>query len=247
MSKWLLGFDASTPQCVLVLGTLAGHTSVLVASEIQNEPKQVSATLHQRLAALLAQGGITTSELSAVLCGRGPGTFTGTRVAIATAKGIGLGLGIAAIGVSTLTALALSAETEGWVVPLLDARRKEVYGGLYRCGAQTQRSPELVGAEACIDLGQLVARASEHLDAGVVPTVIGPGVAPYADALPEAWHAQRRECSGPSPQGLWAACVAAYHEQMQAPEELKAVYLRKSYAELGLNTPKRPFVKSPFA
>jgi tRNA threonylcarbamoyladenosine biosynthesis protein TsaB len=64
---------------------------------------------------------------------RGPGSFTGVRSGMAFAKGLGFALGIPLQAVGTLEALALQAG-EGLVCPLLDARRSQLYWGLYRVG-----------------------------------------------------------------------------------------------------------------
>lgn len=74
---------------------------------------------------------------------------------------------------------------------------------------------------------------------------IGPGVAPYRAALPEGTVAHA--IAGPSPEGLWrAAASVASAGKTLPPEALRAVYLRQSYAEMGVHVPKNPPKKSPF-
>lgn len=85
--------------------------------------------------ALRAQHGLSLSQLDGIAFGAGPGAFTGVRVAASAAQGMALAHGLPLVAVSSLAALA----HEGWRVtglplqlPLLDARRKELYWGFYR-------------------------------------------------------------------------------------------------------------------
>jgi tRNA threonylcarbamoyladenosine biosynthesis protein TsaB len=76
--------------------------------------------------------------------GLGPGAFTGVRVALSTAKGLHLATEAPLVGVSSLEALALDGPVgEGSVLAMLDARRGEVYAGLYVRDAEGSLSPRL--------------------------------------------------------------------------------------------------------
>ncbi|MEM7158722.1 MAG: tRNA (adenosine(37)-N6)-threonylcarbamoyltransferase complex dimerization subunit type 1 TsaB [Myxococcota bacterium] len=247
--KWLLAFDASTPRCVIALGRASAERHELVVADDQDEVQnQASVRLFPRIEQVLSQAGIEANELAAVACGRGPGTFTGTRVAVASAKGLAYGLGCPVVPISTLGAVAASADHEGSVLAITDARRSEVYGGLWRCvGLSGNATPtvEAVDDEQVIGLSALLE--------GLAPRpedlrVVGSGVEPYRQVLVDAGlEGQSQALPGPSAKGLWAVATAAWvAEQACHPAALDAVYLRASYAEMGLNTPKRPFVKSPF-
>ena len=72
----------------------------------------------------LARAGCEAADLTRVVCGCGPGSFTGLRIGIATARGLALGLGIPCVGVSTLAALAAGAPG---ALALIDARRGELF------------------------------------------------------------------------------------------------------------------------
>lgn len=101
------------------------------------------------LEVLLAEAGAAWTDLDAVACGTGPGSFTGVRLSVAAARGLALSLSRPAIGVSRLEALA-----EGLARPLAvieDARRGAVY--LQRFGPDSP--PELVPPGTALDLGQL--------------------------------------------------------------------------------------------
>jgi len=88
---------------------------------------------------MLREAGAGPRDLSAVVVGLGPGTFTGVRIAVATARALGLALAIPVLGVSTLAALAAGTARTGarpggrWtrLVPVVDARRQQVFFAVY--------------------------------------------------------------------------------------------------------------------
>lgn len=86
--------------------------------------------------ALMQADGVRPGELERIVVGVGPGGFTGLRIGIASALGLAQALGIPCVGASSLEALALSiaeaAPTADVVVPVLDARRGEVFTAAYR-------------------------------------------------------------------------------------------------------------------
>jgi len=89
-------------------------------------------TLLDRIDSALALGRWTLDEVGLLAWCRGPGTFTGLRIGLATAKGLALARGLPMVGLSSLETLALCAPAEGVMVPLMDARRGEVWGAVYR-------------------------------------------------------------------------------------------------------------------
>ncbi|MFV8753878.1 tRNA (adenosine(37)-N6)-threonylcarbamoyltransferase complex dimerization subunit type 1 TsaB [Nannocystaceae bacterium ST9] len=240
MPDWMLSFDASAPRTCVALGRVTELADELVVEdEDEDGANQTSARLHERLAAALAEAGIRARDLTCVGCGRGPGTFTGTRVAVALAKGLGIGLGRPIVGVSTLAALACSAGVQGRVLALLDARREQVYGGLFDCSKGVVARSD----ERALALRELVATLGDDLVGAIA---FGPGCGPYAEQLPigiPATHA-----GGPSARGLWRASVSAWRAGTIADAAtLEVSYLRQSYAEMGVHVPKRAVFKTPWA
>jgi tRNA threonylcarbamoyladenosine biosynthesis protein TsaB len=111
----ILAFDTATDVA----------TSALVSDgEVLGERVSRAVTLLEDVDALLRQAGARTGDLEALAVGIGPGSFTGVRIGLATARGIALALDIPVAGVSTLAALAAGAPG---AVPVVDARRKEVF------------------------------------------------------------------------------------------------------------------------
>lgn len=245
MTTWLLALDTSTPRTALAVGRIdrgSGRSELVAEATYDDRGRPASAELSPRIAALLAEAGVTASELGAVACGRGPGMFTGSRVAVATAKGLALGLGRPLYGLSTLAVIAGAAGNRGPTLALLDARRGEVYAALFAVG---EDGPARLGDDRCCPLEQVLA----DIPADLAPTLraIGPGVAAFAEALPSPLRERSLALPGADAPGLWAAAArAALREAPDDVAAVDAVYLRASYAELGLNTPKRPPFRSPF-
>jgi tRNA threonylcarbamoyladenosine biosynthesis protein TsaB len=132
---------------------------------------------------VLARAGCKTDELTRVVCGCGPGSFTGLRIGIATARGLALGLGIPCAGASTLA--ALSAGAPG-ALALIDARRGELFT-LGDEGAIVEQ-PAAVAARigpGTLCVGDGARRWRELLEAtgAEVPDDDDPRHAPGAEAL----------------------------------------------------------------
>lgn len=112
----ILAFDTATSTATAALvrdGELLGERAV------------GSRELLAAIDGLLEDAGVLPAALDAVACGIGPGSFTGVRIGLAHARGLALALGIPVAGVSTLAALAAAAPAGA--VPVVDARRAEVF------------------------------------------------------------------------------------------------------------------------
>ncbi len=105
---------------------------------------------------LLDLSGIAIEQVDLLACTNGPGSFTGVRMGVSTVKGIALASEKPIVGVSTLETLAMNAlPARGLVCALLDARREQVYAGVYRTGLDG--FPEAVVPERLTDIAQLLA------------------------------------------------------------------------------------------
>ncbi len=113
----------------------------LLAESYQNTGLTHSQTLMTMTEDLLKSCGCTPKDVEAVAVAAGPGSFTGVRIGVAAAKGFAWGGELPCIGVSTLEAMALGLGIwEGYVLPVMDARRSQVYTALFRadCGKYTR-------------------------------------------------------------------------------------------------------------
>ena len=106
---------------------------VLLAEFYQNTGLTHSQTLLNMAQQLLNHCQLTPNQVDAVAVAAGPGSFTGVRIGVAAAKGFAWGLELPCYGVSTLEAMAVQLGAyNGVVVPVMDARRAQVYNGLFR-------------------------------------------------------------------------------------------------------------------
>lgn len=132
MKDFVLAFDTANEMISVGLGRLDRKTCSieLVASKETEAFRASNVKLLPEIDTLLSEAGISRDDVACVVCGRGPGSFTGVRICMASAKGIAIGLGVALFGVSTADAQAWQqwdAGVRGSVVFLGDAMRKEVY------------------------------------------------------------------------------------------------------------------------
>ena len=111
----ILAFDTATD-----LATSALVADGVLLGERTTRPQALLADVD----ALLAAAGVAPSDLSGIVVGTGPGSFTGTRIGLSVARGLALSLEIPVAGVSTLAALAAGDDL---VFPVIDARRGEVF------------------------------------------------------------------------------------------------------------------------
>lgn len=124
---------------LLALDTATSTGSVAIASDGQLLGERVigssvrhAESLLPAIADLLEMHRFTPADLSGVIVGAGPGSFTGVRVAAATARGLVRALGIPLFAYNSLLATAMAAKSRKPVCALFDARRGEVYAGCWR-------------------------------------------------------------------------------------------------------------------
>lgn len=144
----ILSIETSTPIC-----SVAVHANGELSSLLELEEPSVHA---EKLVILIDQvvesAGLQLHELDAIAVSAGPGSYTGLRIGVSTAKGLALGLDKPLIGVDTLQAIASALPmSEGeLVIPVLDARRMEVYMEVYdwRMNAIEELRPEILSEDS---------------------------------------------------------------------------------------------------
>ena len=122
----VLAFDTSSK--ALSLAIL--EDKQLLAETTINIKKNHSITLMPAIDFLMTCLDLTPKDLDRIVVAEGPGSYTGLRIAVATARTLAHTLNIELVGMSSLLALVPSQQ-EGLVVPLMDARRNNVYAGFY--------------------------------------------------------------------------------------------------------------------
>lgn len=125
----ILGIESAA----LVASVAILDEDITIAEYTTNFKKTHSETLLPMLDEIIKMTGIDCSELSAIAVSGGPGSFTGLRIGAACAKGLGLALDLPLIHVPTLDAMALNIySSDAIIVPIMDARRNQVYTGIYK-------------------------------------------------------------------------------------------------------------------
>jgi tRNA threonylcarbamoyl adenosine modification protein YeaZ len=201
----VLAVDTATPAITAGVVALGDGPPRVLAERVTVDAKAHGELLTPHVLRALSDAGHRLSDVDALVCGVGPGPFTGLRAGMVTAAALGHSLGIPVHPVCSLDAIA--AETSGNTLVVTDARRKECYWATYasgrrRIGPEVNRPADLAGRLA--ELG--VTHAA--------------GARMFADAL-------GLEMTGPehpSPAGL---AVAASPALGRTPEPLTPLYLRR--------------------
>lgn len=124
----ILALDSSG----LVASVAIVEDDVVVAEYTTDFKKTHSQTLLPMLDEIVRMTELDLKEIDAIAVSAGPGSFTGLRIGSATAKGLGLALDKPLIGIPTVDALAFNLYGTGKLIcPIMDARRSQVYTGLY--------------------------------------------------------------------------------------------------------------------
>lgn len=155
--------ETSTSLC----STALVEDGKIVCERVSEEPRAHASLTAPFIQEMLTERGLKVKDCSAVAVSKGPGSYTGLRVGVSTAKGLCFGAGIPMISVGTLDTLVWQALDEelvpegcGVIVPMIDARRMEVYTGKFTADGK-QVSPTVAQV---IEAGTLKA----ELDKGPV-------------------------------------------------------------------------------
>ncbi len=162
-----LAFDTATPAPSLAIVQGSEVVERQIAAQV-GAGRRVAEEIH----ALLVSAGLTIDDVDRIVVGVGPGGFTGIRIGISTALGLAQARGLPVVGASTLDTLALGMGDAGHgdavLVPLIDARRNEVFTAAYRrtddgvtCVAQARALPVAEAAAFLSGLGGPVVVAGD--------------------------------------------------------------------------------------
>ena len=147
----ILGIDSSG----LVASVAVVEDDNLLAEYTVNYKKTHSQTLLPMLDEIVKMTELDLATIDAIAVAAGPGSFTGLRIGSATAKGLGLALQKPLVAVPTVEALAYNLwGTDKIICPLMDARRSQVYTGIY----------EFAGQELQVIEGQMAVPVTEIVE-----------------------------------------------------------------------------------
>jgi len=217
----LLALETATDACSVAL-LHAGET--LERYEIA--PRRHTDLILPMVDSLLAQAGLDCSRLDAIAFGAGPGSFTGVRIATSVAQGLALAHDLPVVPVSCLALLAIGGAREhaaDIVVPVMDARKQEVYAAAYRVDREratvTVLLDDWLGAAADLPL---------PTQPGLI--VVGRGAEVYRDAIrarvPDATPVYGEPAFPRARDALASAAAALAAGTAIAPEFARPLYLR---------------------
>ena len=157
-----------------------------VAEYTVNYKKTHSQTLLPMLDEIVKMTEFDLTTIDAIAVAGGPGSFTGLRIGSATAKGLGLALGKPIVHVPTVDGMAYNLfGNKGLICPIMDARRNQVYTGIYRF----EDSFEVVEGQMAISVEELIEKINEY---GEKVTFLGDGVPVYRAILEQGLKVEYR-------------------------------------------------------
>ena len=222
----VLGIETATPQVGCAVG---GHEGVLAEFHSARGRRHVE-TLVPAIEFVCRQARVDLSEISAIAVDVGPGLFSGLRVGVATAKAMAQALRVPTVGVSSLDLLAFPLRfSSRLVVPVIDARRGEVFYAFYRQvpGGTQRLSP--------YQLGTAEELASELLARGEECLLVGDGACRYQDVLRDVARFDSSDIVNGYPSAASLVELAhprAIREEFIPATDLMPLYLRRSDAEI---------------
>lgn len=222
----ILGIESSS----LVASAAIVTDDILTAEYTVNFKKTHSQTLLPMIDEIVRMTETELETIDAIAVSGGPGSFTGLRIGSATAKGLGLALKKPLIHIPTVDAMAWNLwGARGLVCPIMDAKRNQVYTGIYRM----ENGLEAVKEQCAMDMGAL----AEELNRLGEPVIfLGDGVPVYKEIIKECVkvpaafapaHLNRQRAAAV------AALGAIYFAEgkTETAAEHGPDYLRKSQAE----------------
>ena len=223
----ILALDSSG----LVASVAIVTENAMLAEYTVNYKKTHSQTLLPMLNEIVKMADINMEEIDAIAVAAGPGSFTGLRIGSATAKGLGLALNKPLIAVPTLEGLAYNLYgTKQLVCPLMDARRNQVYTGIYEF---TGKQLRVVKEQVAIAVEELIQEINEI---GREVIFLGDGAEVYNEIIQAKMNAPysfapvhlSRQRAG----AVGALGIELYKkEQIETAAMHEPIYLRVSQAE----------------
>lgn len=184
--SYILAFDTANEMIAIGLGSIdldAKRFELLVSSDMPAH-RSSNTKLLPSIDALLAEYGIAKEEIACVVCGRGPGSFTGVRICMASAKGLASSLKVPLYGVSTLDSVAWSIQNSGYRgygAVVADAMRREVYPVTYNLSDEGIGRLEADSVEKANEAAQRLAGLS---------WIAGDALVKYRDLFAQARNAE---------------------------------------------------------
>lgn len=218
-----LGIDT----CCMASTAALVQGSRMVAQTVINQNKTHSQILMPQIEEMFRLTEVQPSEVELFSVAVGPGSFTGVRIGVATAKAMAQANNRPCVAVSTLEALAYSSGVfEGIVSPILDARRNQVYNGLFRCH---EGKMERICPDRAISLEELLAELGKA-DEKVL--FVGDGVFVFKERIEELLGQKAVFAPITTAMNLGGAVAALGQEKFEKGEFIHYSLLVPSYIRL---------------
>jgi len=125
----ILNIETATKNCSV---SISKEGKTIALKELNDGNYSHAEKLHKLIEQVALEAKIDLSDLKAIAVSKGPGSYTGLRIGVSAVKGLCFALDLPMISVNTLQSLALSVSIDkGYKIPLLDARRMEVYSQVF--------------------------------------------------------------------------------------------------------------------
>jgi tRNA threonylcarbamoyladenosine biosynthesis protein TsaB len=224
----ILGIETATEQVSVAIG---GYEGVIATFEVARGRRHAE-ILAPAIQFMCRQADIELCEFGCVAVDVGPGLFTGLRVGLASGKALAQALRIPMIGISSLDLLAFPyRHTDRIVVPVIDARKGEVFWAIYRQvpgGVQQVASPTVGPVDELV--ADLLARSQDVL-------CVGDGAIRYHDEILDGYRCEFGGSAHPSAAPLvQLAHARALREEWVSPREIEPIYLRLPDAQINWTT-----------
>lgn len=227
----------SAAPCVAVdTATLTQSVAVLCGAEVRAERalkrrrgrgEGHSGSLLSAIHGALEESGYRVTDVGLFVAGLGPGSFTGLRIGLSCLKGLAFANATPLVGVSSLRAMAVGAGSPGLVVPVIDARKREVYAAIYRDGIAVMH-------DCAADPNTLRDRVEAHRLAGEPVTLLGEGLSSYGDVFAGLGRQLGPAFVAPRASIVGALGQAAAAESIPPLASVEPNYQRASDAERNL-------------
>lgn len=125
----ILNIETATKNCSV---SLAKEGKTIICKEIATENFSHAEKLHVFIETILQEVNLSLKHLNAIAVSQGPGSYTGLRIGVSSVKGLCYALDLPMIAIDTLALLARRIKIdEGIIIPMIDARRMEVYTSFF--------------------------------------------------------------------------------------------------------------------
>ncbi len=154
--SYILNIETATKNCSVAL---AKEGKTILCKKIVEEGYSHAERLHVFIEEIMTESKVALTDLVAIAVSQGPGSYTGLRIGVSAAKGLCFALDIPLIATDTLQTLASQVQVQnGLIIPMIDARRMEVYSAIFDSKLEKKREilAEIIDENSFDDLQEIL-------------------------------------------------------------------------------------------